>query len=602
MSSNTLAAVSRPSPWILSAKWDLSLFVLAPLWILPLGLVLKNRISVDTLGLYVLGLGGFGHHLPGFIRAYADPGLFRRFKLRFTVVPAAILLMAFFFAQLDLNALVCATVMWGVWHGAMQINGFLRIYDSKVGSISPITARLDRLMCLAWFGLAVFHSPAKEFSLVSQYYASGGALLPPAALHYMRTAWDVGTAIITILFAVNVWRQSKAGHRPSSVKHLVLASSFGFWWFCATASGSLLFGIILWEIFHDVQYNALVWVYQRRRMAAHMRPSRLEAWLFRPGALGFIAYAGAIAAYGWIGVVTSFGSLQSETAFLNGAAPPWIIHLTIASALLHFYFDGFIWKVRETELRQGLGLAKVPPESAPKTASAPGGLEWQWAFFLLPVIWLGYSQHAGKAPTFESQVVNLSEAIPGSWVAHFLSGTYFKGQGDLDRAEKEYRATVAANSGLAIGHLFLGDVLKRKGDVSGALEEFRRTSELDPSSQEAHINLAFGYLQADRPQAAAEHFAILVADQPEDPELRFGLGSALVRAGQYNEARSHLEAALRLHPGHSGALNYLGMVQDLSGDPAGAAEYYRHALAADSGNASARANLAAVLPKLVPSH
>ncbi|MBW8889985.1 MAG: tetratricopeptide repeat protein [Fibrobacteres bacterium] len=571
--------VSRPSPWIVSAKWDLPLFVLAPLWILPLGFALINRISVDTVGLYVLGIGGFGHHLPGFIRAYMDPGLFRRFRLRFTVVPAALLLLAAGFGRLDLNALVCATVMWGVWHGAMQVNGFLRIYDSKVNSVSPITARLDWLMCLAWFGLAVFHSPAKEFSLVSQYYASGGPLIPPAVLHFMRTAWDLGTAGITLVFAANIWRQSKAGYRP--------------------ATGSLLIGIVLWEIFHDVQYNALVWVYQRRRVTANMRPSRLEAWIFGPGALGFIAYAAAIAAYGWIGVATSFNSLQqTESTLLNGAAPPWIIHLTVASALLHFYFDGFIWKVRETELRQGLGLGKGAPPTPSTPASAPRGLEWQWAFFLLPVLWLGFSQHAGKAPPFESQVVNLSEGIPGSWLAHFLSGTYFKGRAEWERAESEYRATVAANPGLAIGHLFLADILKRKGDASGALDEFRRTTELDPSSQEARINLAFGYLQADRPEAAAEHFAILVAAEPDDPDMQFGLGSALVRAHRFSEARPHLESTLRLHPGHSGALNYLGMIQDLSGDPAGAAALYRQALAADSGNASARANLAAVLPKL----
>jgi Flp pilus assembly protein TadD len=601
MNSNALT-VPRPSPWILSAKWDLSLFVLAPLWIIPLGFALKNRIPVETLGLYVLGLGGFGHHLPGFIRAYADPGLFRRFKWRFTVVPAAMLSLAYFFARLDLNALVCATVMWGVWHGAMQVNGFLRIYDAKAGSFAPATARLDWLMCLAWFGLAVFHSPAKEFSLVSQYYASGGPLLPPASLHFLGMAWDAGTAVITLLFALNFWRQTKAGHRPSAIKLLTLASSFGFWWFCTAATGSLLFGIVLWEIFHDVQYNALVWVYQRRRVAAHLRPSRAEAWLFRPGVLGLLAYAGAIAAYGWIGVVTSFGSIQSETAYLNGAAPAWIIHLTIASALLHFYFDGFIWKIRETEMRQGLALGKGSPQSDSAPASAPRGLEWQWAFFLLPVLWLGYSQHTGKAPAFESQVVNLSQAIPGSWVAHFLSGTYFKGQGDMEKAESEYRATVAANPGLAIGHLFLGDILKRKGDASGALEEFRRTSELDPASEEARINLAFGYLQEGRPEAAAEHFAVLVAAHPDDPGMRFGLGSALVRARHFNEARPHLETVLRSDPGHSGALNYLGMIQDLTGDPAGAAEYYRHALAADSGNASARANLAAILPKLAPSH
>src|SRR4051794_1277575 len=107
----TLAS-SRPL-WILGPKRDLLFFIFPPLLIIPLILVLKRAIPPETLGLYILGLGGFGHHLPGFIRAYADPGLFKRYKLRFTVVPALLLVVCALYSYLDLNALLLATVAWG---------------------------------------------------------------------------------------------------------------------------------------------------------------------------------------------------------------------------------------------------------------------------------------------------------------------------------------------------------------------------------------------------------------------------------------------------------------------------------------------------------
>ena len=65
-------AKASHSLWILSPGRDLLWFILPPAFIIPLILTLKQVISPETLGHYVLGLGGFGHHQPGFIRAYAD--------------------------------------------------------------------------------------------------------------------------------------------------------------------------------------------------------------------------------------------------------------------------------------------------------------------------------------------------------------------------------------------------------------------------------------------------------------------------------------------------------------------------------------------------
>jgi hypothetical protein len=59
------------------------------------------------------------------------------------------------FAHWDLNGLFVLTLLWGFWHGVMQVYGFVRIYDAKVGSFEKATARLDWLMCIAWFGLGM---------------------------------------------------------------------------------------------------------------------------------------------------------------------------------------------------------------------------------------------------------------------------------------------------------------------------------------------------------------------------------------------------------------------------------------------------------------
>ncbi|MDB5049183.1 MAG: hypothetical protein JWO30_2254 [Fibrobacteres bacterium] len=595
---NAPTASVFPGLWILGPKRDLLLFILTPLLIVPIALAVKGLVPLETLSLYVLGLGGFGHHLPGFVRAYSDPELFRRYRLRFTLVPALLIAVCGLYSILDLNALVCATVAWGTWHGAMQINGFLRIYDSKVKSFRPATARLDALMCLAWFGAAILHSPAKQFSLVSQFYASGGFLVPPAAFGAFRWAWDAGALIITLLFLANAVRQWRAGSPPSPVKLATMASSFAFWWYCTVTLNNLVLGIVMWEIFHDVQYNALVWLFERKRVDRDLHVGVAEKILFGRGAARFALYALLILAYGYIGVVSSFGSINlPEKSFLDNGAAQWLLRITIASAILHFYFDGFIWKVRERAIRQGLGLNEGGSAAPEAKAPAISRHAWQWALFIVPVAWLGFSQLRGQGADFKDQVVNLAEAIPGSWTANFLSGTYYKGQGRFAEAERYYRRTVQANPDFAMGHMFLGDILYKRGNLTEALEQYRLSVAVDSTNPEARMNLGFLYLGNGQPALAVDELKSALETDPENPELTFGIASAYLQQRMLPEAEASLRKTLLLSPNHSGALNYLGVIHEAGGDTTGAVEYYRKSLAADSTNSAARGNLAAALAK-----
>jgi hypothetical protein len=589
--------------WILGPKRDLLLFILTPLAILALWPAVRGLMPLETFSIYVLGLGGFGHHLPGFVRAYSDPDLFKRYRLRFTLVPALLIAACTVFSFLDLNALVCATVLWGAWHGAMQINGFLRIYDSKVKSFSPATARLDALMCIAWFIAAILHSPAKLFSLVSQFYASGGFLIPPGAFAAFRTAWDLGTAGVSLMFVYNAWRQTRAGVPPSPVKLAVLFTSFGFWWYCTVSLNNLVLGILLWEVFHDVQYNALTYVFERRRVDNDLHAGVAEKLLFGPGALRLAGYALLILAYGSIGVFSSFGDINLPEKSLMGGAAPWLLRITIASALLHFYFDGFIWKVRDRGIRQGLGVGEAANATSVASVQALPRISrssrhgWQWALFAVPVACLGVNQFTGGTADFQSQVLNLAEAIPGSWMANFLSGTWYKGQGLYIEAERYYRRSVAYNPGFAMGQLFLADILYKQGNLTESLEHYRLSVAADSTNPEGRINLGFLYLRSNQNALAASEFKAALAMEPDNLDVTYGMASALMQDRKLPEAEAYLERTLHLSPNHSGALNYEGVIHEFHGDSPGALDYYRRAVAADSANVSARANLAAALAK-----
>src|SRR5260370_10475027 len=98
----------------------------------------------------------------------------------------------------------------------------------------------------------------------------------------------------------------------------------------------------------------------------------------RSGALVGL-YIGLIFAYGALGYYKSSIGIDTVKRILTG--------VVTASALLHFYYDGFIWKVREKSTRQSLGLAGGTTDVS-LGGFLPGwavhGAKWV-AFFLLPL-------------------------------------------------------------------------------------------------------------------------------------------------------------------------------------------------------------------------
>src|SRR5262249_25618731 len=233
-SSTVVRSGNEPggSPWWILDSWkDVPLFIATPILIVPLAITAKSRLSLEEIALYVGAFGAVGHHLPGMMRAYADRELFERFKWRFVLSPLFLLAVCILFELRRLTGLQVLLLLWGVWHGLAQVYGFARIYDTKVSSFAPLTARLDWCMCVAWFGAGMLYSPGRTALLLDTFYQSGGTLLPPAGIRSFQTLWGLLTLVITLVFLANVLQQWRKGQPVSLAKLCMMAISFGFWWY-----------------------------------------------------------------------------------------------------------------------------------------------------------------------------------------------------------------------------------------------------------------------------------------------------------------------------------------------------------------------------------
>src|SRR2546426_5441552 len=342
------AAAPRRNLWILDSWRDLILYVCTPLLLVPMFVLAQARWSAEDIYLFVAAFGAMGHHLPGMIRAYGDRALFQRFRWRFIFAPIFLVVVCTTSFLWDLKSIVLIAFIWGVWHGMMQTYGFGRIYDAKVGSFAALTRRLDFALCGIWFATAVLLSSQRMTDTLDSYYSAGGPFIPPGLLRAAQQALLALAIAVAGVFLANFIRMWISGKRPNPVKLVLLITSISFWWYCNNIVASVLVGVALFEVFHDVQYLSLVWIYNRKRVETDSSIGGFMRFVFRRSGALVGLYIGLIFAYGALGYFKSNIGIDTVKRVLTG--------VVTASVLLHFYYDGFIWKVREKSTRQSLGI------------------------------------------------------------------------------------------------------------------------------------------------------------------------------------------------------------------------------------------------------
>ncbi|HSB74852.1 MAG TPA: tetratricopeptide repeat protein, partial [Terriglobales bacterium] len=94
----------------------------------------------------------------------------------------------------------------------------------------------------------------------------------------------------------------------------------------------------------------------------------------------------------------------------------------------------------------------------------------------------------------------------------------------------------------------LGRVLEAEGKHAEAAAELQMGLQLAPDNPEVQRDLAFSYARAGKyPQAEAIYRALL-AKAPNDAELHYALGTALMAQHSNPEAQNELLAAVKLKP------------------------------------------------------
>ncbi|HEU0208845.1 MAG TPA: tetratricopeptide repeat protein [Candidatus Udaeobacter sp.] len=565
-------AARKANLWILDSWRDLILYVCTPLLLVPIFVAAQGLWSAEDIYLFVAAFGAMGHHLPGMIRAYGDRALFRRFRWRFILAPIFLVAVCAAFSLWSLQGIVLVAFLWGVWHGMMQTYGFCRIYDAKVGSFADITRRVDFALCAIWFATAVLLSPQRMTDTLETYYSAGGPLIPPSLLRAMQQGLLTLAVLASAVFLANfIWMWSN-GKRPSPVKLVLLITSISFWWYCNNIVASVLVGIALFEVFHDVQYLSLVWIYNRKRVESDSSIGGFMRFVFRRSGALVGVYVGLVLAYGGMSLSKSYIGIDAVKRILTG--------VVTASALLHFYYDGFIWKVREKSTRQSLGISGGMAEVS-LGGFLPGwalhGVKWL-AIFVIPLgmLWFAEVHSAqGKLERLSSIVADL----PTSARAHVNYATELQDSGRDDEAAKEFGEAIRLNPRSAKSHVNLASLLAGKGELKDARSHFEQALRIEPQNAEYHSGYAYVLDQLGRSDEAAAECATAVHLAPKSPQAHYGYGAFLEKYGKPEQAITEYRRTLELDPNHVDAHLDLGDLLFENGDIAEAKGHFQKASA-----------------------
>ena len=534
-------SASRPKLWILDSWRDLILYVGTPLLLVPVFALAQARWSPQDIYLFVAAFGAMGHHLPGMIRAYGDRALFERFKWRFIFAPLFLLAVCTAFFWWDLKGILLVVFFWGVWHGLMQTYGFCRIYDAKTGTFDALTRRLDFAMCVIWFASAVALSPYRLSDTLDTYYMCGGPFIPPSMVQLGQGLILLLAVAVSGLFVAHFCRLWIIGKRPNPVKVALLVTSIAFWWYCNNLVANILVGIALFEVFHDVQYLSLVWIYNRNRVEKDSNIGGFMRFVFRRSGSLMGLYVGLVLAYGSVSYINAHIGMDTVKRILTG--------VVTASTLLHFYYDGFIWKVRERSTRQSLGLAGGTADvtlGGVLPSWAWHGLKWV-AVFVLPLGALWFWQIHLAIPEVQRQAWVVAD-VPIGAKPHFDYGSALQKEGRLEEAVEQYKIGLQFNPKDAKAHTSLAVALTGQAKFDAAVPHMETALRLEPNNPDFHLVYATLLQRIGHNDEAALHFETAIRLKPDSVEAHYSYAAFLAGLGNNDEYISELRRVLQLKP------------------------------------------------------
>ena len=367
--SVTYAAGMFRTGYILSAKADSVWFLGLPFAAVAMALGFQAwlpYVAVASINLWVTT----PHHYATWVRSYGMPDVWQRFRARLIVGPVAIFSLTaagLIWAPITLLLLVSA---WDHQHSIMQQHGFSRVYDFKARTGLENTRKFDLALHWILYGNMFVQAPMFRSLWIRELHRMDVPVTAGFVEVLTTLSWIVAGGYV-VVYALHLRTTVRAGSPINPVKYGFIGASYFLWYFVAWHTNSILLYAVAHRVMHGVQYIVMVYAFMQRSAAT--RSSRPGFWS-RVAGTGrlrwFLILGGAYAVIFQLLInrpldefgfgVVNFAPYPALPQFnipaldYAGGYELWSQMMLYAYALLHYYVDSFIWKVRDKQVQGGL--------------------------------------------------------------------------------------------------------------------------------------------------------------------------------------------------------------------------------------------------------
>jgi len=332
---------ARLDRYMVSARFDSFFIIGSPLLAVAVVLGAASLFPPRSVEAYVLSFMAVGHHVPTFLRAYADPSEFAANRFRLTAAPIFLIALLLVLNAID-SRLIALTFVIDQFHFVRQHYGFMRVYDVKAGvAATQSRFNLDQWLSFTWFIWIIAESDLYNYIYAGRFFDAG--VMFPTWLGPLMRDGSLALALgVSLLYLFDLRARFTRGEPIAVLKLLLFVTTYGVWYYAYVVLSDFILSYAISSFFHCLQYDAFAWSYNHSK-AKKLQASRGSA-IFRTvhASNRLWMYVGSIFAYGFLSHI-----------FVT-SAPAAILLVNRMTGLLHYYYDSFIWRVRKQEFSRYL--------------------------------------------------------------------------------------------------------------------------------------------------------------------------------------------------------------------------------------------------------
>jgi tetratricopeptide (TPR) repeat protein len=304
-------------------------------------------------------------------------------------------------------------------------------------------------------------------------------------------------------YQIYLWKKGRLCPR----KLVLLAIFVGASYYLYVYLADFIVGFAVWSAFHCLQYYGIVWAYNGNRVQKGSPMTSLARFLFRPSAALVLLYAALILGY---------GAINYTQKFVHDAAIRRLLLAFVAtSSVLHYYYDGFIWRLRQPETRRFLRIDGTCGPRRPLPIWNQGLM--QAAYLAAAVVMLAVLET--RRPNHPVAVrQSLAVVASAAEESHLQLGDALRQRERFAEALDAYGEAVRLKPAWAEAHLNRGVTLAALGRIGEAIGAYEKALSIDPGIPAAHYNVAVLLANQGATERALSHY--LEALKGNDPDAR----------------------------------------------------------------------------------